>query len=133
VELVSGTSADWISLSALYTLTEDVEANKKTILGLQTKAETLTKANAEAVIDKEASALKVRKGEKGGEERLKYIKREKRNNKQSRRPWGSSHSSTTCGTTWTSWSRTSRITWYSSLSPSPSQFLPSHSPPSLSL
>lgn len=60
MELVPGTSADWISLSALYTLTEDVEANRGQILGLQTKVETLAKANAEAAKDKEESALKVK-------------------------------------------------------------------------
>ena len=73
---VSGTSADWISLSALYTLTEDVEANRGQIVGLQAKVETLAKANAEAMQDKEASALKVRgRRMRGGERRkTKHIK-----------------------------------------------------------
>lgn len=64
VEAVSGTSADWISLSALYTLTEDVEANRGQIVGLQAKVEALTKANVEALKDKEESALKGEKKQK---------------------------------------------------------------------
>lgn len=58
VEEIPGTSPDWVSLSMLYTLTEEVENNRGQLLELQSKLDSAVKMNAAAQVDKEDAAFK---------------------------------------------------------------------------